>query len=432
MNRPKGTKDIFGKDQIIMTSIKNTLRSIATIYNFHEIDTPIFERKEVFVKSVGETSDIVSKEMYEFKDKKGREMVLRPEGTAGVIRAIVENKLFINEETSKVFYMGPMFRYENPQKGRQRQFTQFGVEMISERNAYADAEIILMADFILKALQLENELLINSLGDKATRENYSNALRKYFIQYKSELSPISIKRIETNPMRILDDKIDGPKDFVKNAPRISDFYSDETREYFKTLTDFLDIMNIKYTIDHTLVRGLDYYTDTSFEFISKSKTAGAQSTLIGGGRYSGLIESFGGPSLSGIGFGVGIERIVNDIRETFNENELQTNLHAYVCNIDPSSQSATARIVQMLRSSGLVVEWNKTPTKLVKTFVKADKSNAHYKIIAGPEELARGAVMVKHHELQEEVLLSNLVDYIVNDKGHRDYHNDEEHPNEKN
>ena len=422
MNKPKGTRDIYGRRQTIRTSVKETLRSVAALYNFKEIETPIFERKEVFVKSVGESSDIVSKEMYEFKDKKGRSMVLRPEGTAGTIRAVVENKLFVNEETSKLFYMGPMFRYENPQKGRQRQFTQFGVEMISDRDPYADAEVILMGDLILKAFGLKNELLINSLGDKETRQKYSKVLKEYFTEHKSELSEESIRRIETNPMRIFDDKIDSKKDVVINAPKISEFYSEDSRVYFETLIGFLKELDIDFTIDHTLVRGLDYYTDTAFEFVSKSDVAGSQSTLIGGGRYSGLIKSFGGPDKSGVGFGLGIERIVNDLEVTITDEELKPSLHAYVLNISKDAQNATAGLVNMLRSAGLIVDWNRTPTKLVKAFAKADKAGANYYVIAGEKELAEGNVVVKLNGKQKTVAITDLIDYIANDKGNVEEH----------
>ncbi len=417
MNRPKGTKDIYGDRQKIRTSVKETLRTVAKIYNFTEIETPIFERKEVFVKSVGETSDIVSKEMYDFKDKKGRDMVLRPEGTAGTIRAVVENKLFANEETSKLFYMGPMFRYENPQKGRQRQFTQFGVEMICEKDPYADAEVILMADLALKALGLEAKLLINSLGDKDTRDNYSSELKKYFKKNIAELSEDSVNRIDTNPMRILDDKVDAKKDVVKNAPKISEFYSPESKEYFDKLINFLKDLKVDFEVSPTLVRGLDYYTDTAFEFVSVSEAAGSQSTLIGGGRYSGLIKSFGGPDMSGVGFGLGIERIVNDVAEQMTDEDLKPSIHAYVINLDEETMSATAGLVNLIRSAGFVVDWNRKPTKLVKGFDKADKAGAHYKIIAGKKELSKGSVVVKHHDQQDEVPITELIDYLANDKG---------------
>ena len=426
MNRPKGTKDIYGDRKIVRDKVINVLKVAAKVYNFKEIETPIFERKEVYVKSVGETSDIVSKEMYVFRDKKDREMVLRPEGTAGTIRAYVENKLFADPSMQKLFYIGPMFRYENPQKGRQRQFSQFGVELFGEKNPYTDGEVILMAKFILESLELKYELLINFLGDKESRDNYSKALKKYFSKFKKELSDDSLKRLETNPMRILDDKIDGKKEFVKNAPKISEFYSSETKEYFKTLTNFLDNMNIKYKVDTNLVRGLDYYTDTAFEFVSKSKEAGAQSTLIGGGRYENLVKQFGGPNISGIGFGLGIERIVNDVQSKISKEELLEPIHAYVLNISSEAQEATAGVVQLLRSAGFITEWNTKPLKLQKAFLKAEKSLAHYNIIAGSKELSEGKVVVKHKGIQDLVEITKLIDYLSKDSNAEGHSNEED------
>lgn len=421
MNRPKGTKDIFGDRKLVRNKVIDILKLSARIYNFKEIETPIFERQEVFVKSVGETSDIVSKEMYAFKDKKNRDMVLRPEGTAGTIRAYVENKLFADPNMQKLFYLGPMFRYENPQKGRQRQFTQFGVEIFGEKNPYIDSEVILMAKFILDALGLKYELLINSLGDKESRDNYSKALKKYFEKYKDELSKDSLERLESNPMRILDDKIDGKKNFVKQAPKISEFYSEEIKKYFNSLTQFLDNMKINYKIDTNLVRGLDYYTDTAFEFVSKSDAAGSQSTLIGGGRYENLVKQFGGPNISGIGFGLGIERIVNDVENTISKEEFKNPIHAYVLNISEEAQGATAGVVQLLRSAGFVTEWNSKPLKLQKAFVKAEKSLAIFNIIAGAKELSEGKIVVKHNGKQETIEITKLIDYLSNkvDNNHK-------------
>ena len=412
MNRPKGTKDNYGDIQVVRDYIKYTVEAVAQVNNFKQIDTPIFEKKEVFSRAAGETSDIVSKEMYSFEDKKGREMVLRPEGTAGVIRAIVENKLFAESLPLKLFYYGPMFRYERPQKGRQRQFTQFGVEMISDRNPYADAEIIMFAKTILDALAVESKLVINSLGDKTTRDDYSKALRKYFEQYKSELTEDSINRLDKNPLRILDDKIDGEKDFVKNAPKISEFYSKETKEYFDKVTTFLTNMGVEFEIDPTLVRGLDYYSDTSFEFVSTSGNAGSQSTILGGGRYSNLIKQFGGPDLSGVGFGIGIERLVNelDIEEVVKAREIKPDV--FVLNIAPNAQDATLGIVHMLRKSGFITEWNQIPTKLQKAFTASDKVGAAINVIAGEKELAENKVNVKVNGEQETVALEDLVDYL--------------------
>ena len=417
MNKPKGTRDIFGKRQEIRTTVLAHLRTVSEIYDFKEIETPIFEKKEVYSKAVGESSDIVSKEMYEFEDKKGRKMTLRPEGTAGVIRAVVENKLYI-QDPLRLFYMGPMFRYENPQKGRQRQFTQFGVELISEKSPIVDAEVIMMADMILKTLGIESELQLNSIGDLKTRTAYSKALKEYFTKNKKDLTADSIKRIETNPMRILDDKVDSKKDVVKNAPMIDEFYSKETKEYFDALKEFLTQMGIEFKVVKTLVRGLDYYSDTAFEFVSLSSNAGSQSTIIGGGRYDSLISSFGGPELSGIGFGVGIERLINDVEERIGKEDTTVAPDVFVLNISAESQTATAGLVYMLRSAGISVAWNSKVTKLQKAFVKAEKSKAHYNIIAGEKELSKGEVVVKHHGIQDVVKLDKLVEYLTTHGGH--------------
>ncbi|NQZ66056.1 MAG: histidine--tRNA ligase [Mycoplasmatales bacterium] len=412
MNRPKGTKDIYGQDQIVKKHIEEIVKTIALLNNFEEIETPIFESSNVFKKSVGETSDIVSKEMYLFNDKKGREMVLRPEGTAGAIRAIVENKLFSKQLPLKLFYYGPMFRYERPQKGRQRQFTQFGIEMISNKSPYIDAEVILFASSILESLNIKNKLIINSLGDSVTRKNYSKALKKYFSKYKSELSDDSVKRIEKNPLRILDDKIDGKKSFVINAPKISEFYSKETNEYFLKLSSFLKKMGINFEIDHKLVRGLDYYADTSFEFVSTSGKAGSQSTLIGGGRYDNLISQFGGPELSGIGFAIGIERIMNelDYNEIIDSNKKVVEI--FVINLSDASLETSLGIVHMLRRAGYIVEWNGKTVKLQKGFATSDKFGSKINIIIGEKEIKNGNVVIKDKVEQKLVKINEIIDYI--------------------
>lgn len=425
MNRPKGTKDIYGKEQAIRSYIFDILKSVSQVYNFKKIETPIFESKEVFVRSVGETSDIVTKEMYVFKDKGDREMVLRPEGTAGTIRAIVENKLY-TKLPLKVFYEGPMFRYENPQKGRQRQFTQFGVEMIGERNPFADIEVILMASLILKELKIPYLLKINSLGDKETRVNYSKALREYFRPFESELTQDSINRLDKNPLRILDDKVDSQKDFVKNAPRINAYYSEEIKTYFDTVISYLKESDVNFEIDTTLVRGLDYYTDTAFEFVSISGEAGSQSTLIGGGRYQNLVKEFGGPDLSGIGFGLGVERLMNELAN-IEEEEITEAPHIFVLNIADTKQKETMKLVEMFRANGFITEWNPKATKLIKAFDKADESGAHVLVIAGEKELANGEVTIKMHGKQHTVKIADAVETIdahlaSHEGGHHEEH----------
>lgn len=423
MNKPKGTQDIYFDDQIIREYVEEILTTVAKVNNFSKIETPIFERQEVFVRSVGETSDIVSKEMYSFADRKGREMVLRPEGTAGVIRAIVENKLFSNPTALKFFYMGPMFRYERPQKGRRRQFDQFGIEMLSEASPEADVEVILLAKQVLEIFNIKHKLVINSLGDKTTRDNYSKGLREYLSDYKDQLTEDSLKRLDKNPLRILDDKVDGKKDFVKKAPKIDEYYSKETKEYFDKVIKLLDDNEVDYEVDRTLVRGLDYYSDTSFEFISTSDQAGSQSTIIGGGRYSNLVSSFGGPDLSGIGFGLGINRLENELDRDEVIKARKPEPEVFVLNIDEKNTSLTLSLVSMLRKSGFVTEWNPKTLNFKKSFSYASKFNPQVLIIPGEKELANGAVSIKFNGKQQEVKIENIIEYIDgilggSDEGH--------------
>ena len=389
MQRPKGTKDIFGKSQDLKQYVLDVLREITRLYNISKIETPIFERSEVFVKSVGQTSDIVNKEMYYFKDKGDRQMVLRPEGTAGTIRAIAENKLYALSKFAKYYYEGPMFRYENPQKGRQRQFSQFGVEILGDKSPLLDAEVILLASTILDFLQIKYHLKINSLGEKGTREKWSKALKEYFKPFKKDLTKDSQKRLETNPMRILDDKVDSKKDFVKKAPKISDFYSKSEQAYFNDITSFLEALGMKFEIDHTLVRGLDYYSDIAFEFLSTSGKAGSQDTIIGGGRYQDLLSQMCGPDISGVGFGLGIERLINEFEDKINSEKFKKYPDVFILNISEKASPSVLGIAYMLRKSCIATEWNYQPTKLQKAFEKADKSGAKIKIIAGEKDLEK-------------------------------------------
>jgi histidyl-tRNA synthetase len=357
MNRPKGTKDYYGNKQLLREYVFDVIKEVSKLNNFKQIETPIFEHKEIFVKSIGKTTDIVSKEMYVFKDKKERELVLKPEGTASVMRAIVENKLFTKKLPLKFFYITPNFRYERPQKGRQRQFTQFGIEMLSFPNPIIDAEIILFAKTILDTLNINYKLLINSIGDKKIRDNYSKELNKYFKKYKNELSEVSKKRLDINPLRILDDKIDSKKEFVKNSPKINKFYDSKTKIYFQSLQNFLTQMGVKYEVNNNLMRGIDYYSNVCFEFISISGKAGSQNTLIGGGRYSNLLKQFGGPNnLSGIGFGLGIERVINELDENKIISLFSEKLDIYVINISKNNINLVAGIVYLLRKSGFSTE----------------------------------------------------------------------------
>ncbi|MDP4043141.1 histidine--tRNA ligase [Mycoplasmopsis arginini] len=312
-NRLKGTKDIFGKEARILNFIRQTFEKVSDRYNFSFIETPIIEDYALFVRATGETSDIVTKEMYVFQDKGQRTISLRPECTASTIRAYVENKIN-NLGKTKLYYFGPMFRYERPQKGRYRQFIQGGVELIEDKSVLSNFEIIKFANDFLKELKLNDFVLqINNLGSFESRNKYINYLKDYFQKYKDQLSEISQLRLEKNVLRILDDKEENQKEFVKNAPKLIEFLSDEEKKDFDELINLLNNFGISYEINPYLVRGLDYYTDIVFEFVSTSEALGSQSTILGGGRYDGMIESFGGPKIGSIGFAFGLDRIAEII-----------------------------------------------------------------------------------------------------------------------
>ncbi|WP_330463598.1 histidine--tRNA ligase [Metamycoplasma gateae] len=309
INRLKGTKDIFGDESKVLNFIRNTFEKVSRRYNFDYIETPIIEDYNLFVRTTGETSDIVTKEMYVFNDNGNRRICLRPEATASTIRAFVENKIN-NLAKSKLFYFGPMFRYERPQKGRYRQFIQGGVELIEEKSVFSNFEAIKLANDFLHELKIDDFVLeINNLGSFESRNKYINYLKEYFKKYKDDLNDVSKVRLEKNVLRILDDKEESEKDFVKNAPTLLEFLSEEETKEFNSLLELLKKFNIKYKLNPHLVRGLDYYTDIVFEFVSTSQALGSKSTILGGGRYDGMIETFGGPKIGSIGFAFGVDRL---------------------------------------------------------------------------------------------------------------------------
>lgn len=314
IQKPRGTKDIYGEDEIIYKFIFDQFDLLAKSYNLKKIITPMFESYELFKKTTGESSDIVSKEIYKFQDFGKRELALRPEGTASVGRAIIENNLMQEKKYNKLYYMGSMFRYEKPQKGRMRQFFQIGIELTNELNNNVILDSILIAKTFLDNLKINDYvLLINNLGVIEERNKYISELKKYFKLHEDKLSEDSKKRITTNPLRILDDKEDSKLEVVKNAPKIFDFLSDQTKKEFSDLLTILDKLNIKYEIDYSLVRGLDYYSNVVYEFVSHSKYLGSKATLIGGGCYLDLMNSKSYP-INGVGFGCGVERLFEIIK----------------------------------------------------------------------------------------------------------------------
>ncbi|MDE6646150.1 MAG: histidine--tRNA ligase [Malacoplasma sp.] len=415
--KPRGTFDLFGEEVKLFNEIKSTLKNVAEIFNFKEIITPIFENKELFVRNIGASSDIVTKEFYDFKDKSDRDLVLRPENTVGVIRSVVENKLLnTNPLPLKFFYFGPMFRYERPQKGRTRQFFQFGVECIGIKNVYQQVEMIIMSKHLLKELNVANyEIKINYIGNFETRVKWIEELKKYFSKYKNELTEDSINRLEKNPLRILDDKVDGKKDFVINAPKVEKFFSENEKEEFNKIKEILNFLNIDYQIDSTLVRGLDYYSGLVFEFVSTSNQLTGQSTLIGGGKYQNLLKEIGSSAnYDCIGFALGVERIMLAVREE-NEVYLPNKIDVYVAAVGNTVMNAM-KLVQDLRLCSISTESNYEISKLDKHFKYAEKFDPDIILILGEKELEENVVTLKIQGTQKtkKVKMDKVLEEVEN------------------
>ena len=396
--------------------MEQLLRTIAANYNVKEMRTPIFEHAELFNRAVGDTSDVVSKEMYTFQDKKGRYISLRPEGTAGIARAYVENKMYgLPEKLQKVYYMGPMFRYERPQNGRQRQFHQFGVEMLGVESPYVDVECMLMAVTVVEALGLQNVTLhINSLGDDASRDAYREALKDHFRDHLDELCGDCKARFEKNPLRILDCKVDAKHPAMKTAPKTIDYLSESAKNHFDKVCSLLDDLEIDYVIDTNLVRGLDYYSHTVFEIISDDPKLGAGATVGGGGRYNGLIEEIGGPATPGVGFAFGMERLLLALDNE--EDEDEDGLDCYIMPLGEEAKDLAMQIIAMLRANGFTCEMDHVSRGLKGQFKSADRFNAHFSIILGEEEVKNEVVNIKcnHDKEQDVVPLENILAHIEN------------------
>ncbi|MGM0166007.1 histidine-tRNA ligase [Enterococcus sp. AZ135] len=403
--RPKGTNDILPGESEKWQFVEETARLVFNDYQYQEIRTPIFEHYEVIARSVGDTTDIVSKEMYDFYDKGERHVTLRPEGTAPIVRAYVENKLFGPEfkKPYKVFYTGPMFRYERPQKGRLRQFHQIGVEAFGSENPSLDVEVMAMAMDFFKQLGINQlRLVINTLGDKETRANYRQALITYLEAHEEELSEDSRRRLHENPLRVLDSKDRKDQPIVADAPSILDYLSDYAKEYFEGVTKTLEYLDIAYEIDHRMVRGLDYYNHTIFEIMSDAPGMGAQTTICGGGRYDGLVEELGGPETPGIGFAMGIERILLTLEQ---ENVLipsAASLDAYVVGLGEATNMESLKVVQAIRGFGFSADRDFLGRKAKAQFKTADKEGAKLVLTLGEDELANGVINVKDSATREE------------------------------
>ena len=402
----RGTRDIYGKDLSAFLFVENTARDFAKRYGFGEIQTPVFEATGVFARGVGETSDIVSKEMYTFTDRGGESFTLRPEGTAGVVRAFISEGMEQNQPV-KLFYAGPMFRYERPQKGRYRQLHQVGVEVLGATAPQTDVEVLCLAWDFLSALGLRPfiRLELNTLGDAESRAAYREALVAYFEQFKDRLSEDSRTRLEKNPLRILDSKDEGDKKIVENAPAMIDFLNEDSRAFFDSVKAGLTEMGIPFVVNPRLVRGLDYYRHTVFEFITDS--LGAQGTVLGGGRYDGLVEELGGPKTAGIGFGAGIDRLSLLLQETGKQPAEPRPIA--VIPVGDDTLLPIMKIAHDLRQNGFIVDMTYSGN-MGKRMKKANKINACAAVIMGSDEYEKGIVTVRDLDTgdQNEIAAAEL------------------------
>ncbi|MFD1440616.1 histidine--tRNA ligase [Lacticaseibacillus hegangensis] len=394
--RPKGTADILPGQSALWQRVEGIAKQVMENYRYREIRTPLFESYDVFARSSGETSDVVSKEMYTFEDKGGRQMALRPEGTAGVVRAYVENKLYgpDHQKPYKVYYMGPMYRYERPQSGRQREFHQIGVEAFGVDSPALDAEVIALAKDLLEALGAKQlKFAINTLGDPESRAAYHKALVDFLTPFKDQLSEDSKVRLEKNPLRILDSKDKGDQAIVADAPKILDYLTPAATSHFEAVQADLKELGINYEIDADMVRGLDYYNHTIFEVMSNDAVfGGGYTTVLAGGRYNGLVEELGGPETPGVGFAMGVERAMLLLAG----QTVEESLPVYIVTIGEAAQGPALRLAHALRQQGIEVDMDFQDRKPKAQFKSANKANAQLVMTLGESELEAGTIQVKN------------------------------------
>ena len=412
-NAPKGTKDVLPEESYKWHRLEKTARETADLFGAKEIRTPTFEHTEVFLRGVGETTDIVNKEMYTFNDKGDRSITLKPEGTAGVVRAFVENGLFNTAMPAKLYYITPCFRYERPQSGRLREFHQFGIEFLGSKEPSIDAEAILLAKTFFDKLGVKGlSLYINSIGCKTCRKEYEKALIEYLNNKKEQLCPLCQERLQKNPLRVLDCKNDECKKITENAPCILDYICDDCKTHFEKVQKLLKLSGVDFKIDGRIVRGLDYYTKTVFEFVSEN--IGAQGTVCGGGRYDGLIEQFGGPSLSGIGFAVGLERLLLLLENIGVEIQDESGIDLYIAPMGEEESEKAYVLANQLRLDGFNVDTDHMARGIKAQFKYANKIKAKYVGVIGSTELSEGKINLKdmNSGTEEKVPFDKIKDYI--------------------
>lgn len=413
INIPKGTKDVLPSEVYKWHHVESVAKKTAESFAFREIRTPVFEYTELFARGVGDTTDIVNKEMYTFLDKGNRSITLRPEGTAGVARAFLENGLAGGAMPFKAYYLISAFRYERPQAGRLREFHQFGAELYGAAGAYADAEVISLADSFLKNLGLKQvSLQINSIGCKTCRAQYHTALKEYFRPHLSEMCADCNSRFEKNPMRMIDCKEENCKKITAGAPQILDYLCDDCRAHFEEVKKLLDGAGIVYTVNPSIVRGLDYYSRTVFEFVTSA--AGAQGTVLGGGRYDTLLEQMGEKAVPAVGFAAGIERLLMVIAAENAPVPEDRGVCCYLAGLDPSSREKAFDLAGELRKAGVSCEVDLMNRSVKAQFKYADKTGARFVAVIGESELAEGAVEVKdmQNSTSQRVKFGELAQYL--------------------
>ena len=410
---PKGTQDILPEDILKWYYIEDMIKEILSKYGYKEIRTPFFEYTDLFVRGIGESTDIVTKEMFTFSDRKGRSLTLRPEGTAPVIRAYLENRVDRISKVTKLFYLGPMFRCEKPQAGRFRQFNQFGIEVIGTESSAADAEVILTVLDVYKKLGLKNlEILINSVGCKKCRVDYIQKLKEYLKGKRDFLCSECKERYSKNPLRVLDCKRDSCKKIIEAAPMITENLCQECESHFSEVKSYLDDQKIVFREDPQLVRGLDYYTKTAFEIISGG--LGAQNAIGGGGRYDDLVEELGGKHTPAVGFAAGIERMIIAMDQQKVKWPAEKRLDIFVAKVDEKNKKTAFRLLQKIRNTGLSADMDYSEGSLKSQMRIANKTGARYTVIVGEEELSKNMVILRNMQTKEqkEVKIDNIINEL--------------------
>ncbi|WP_281526344.1 histidine--tRNA ligase [Intestinibacter bartlettii] len=411
---PRGTKDITPKDAYKWHYVEKKFREICALYGYEEIRTPIFEHTEVFARSVGDTTDVVQKEMYSFTDRGDRQLSLKPEGTAGVIRSFIENKMYADTQPTKLYYITPCFRYERPQAGRQRQFHQFGIEVLGSDGPSVDAEVISLAVQFFNEMGLKNlSVNINSVGCPTCREEYNRKLKEYLDKKVDVLCETCLERKDKNPMRVIDCKNPHCKENLQDIPFMIDHLCEDCKDHFDKLQTYLKEMDINYVVDKTIVRGLDYYKKTAFEIISND--IGSQSTVCGGGRYDGLVEMLGGPKgISGIGFALGAERLLLTLENNNIEIENPKSTDIYIATIGDAAKTKSFKLIKDLRTNHISADNDHLDKSLKAQFKYSDKLNAKYTVVIGDDELANDTATLKNMKTSEQttIKLSELVDEL--------------------